>query len=245
MAKKTLFWSVLSIVCGLMCTHVTYAQMAVESLPGAISEQKPLIGKGKPYTLGKTDVVEITVRNQPEFSGTFEIGPDGKIQYSFIGDIRAEGLTKEELKRVIEDRLTTYVKTPEVSVAISAYRSKIVYILGEVGRPGKYPLRGDSIPLREAIAEAGLPTRAAALRRIYIVKPDEENPSYRKIDLYKLLYKGITKDNVELVSGDIVVVPSTVPSEINRALTNLLSPVLQAREADVMRTYRWGASDED
>ena len=245
MAKKTFFLSLVSILCGLMFGYVTYAQIPVESLPGAVSEQRPLIGKGKPYTLGKADVVEISVRNQPEFSGTFEIGPDGKIQYSFIGDIHTEGLTKEELSRIIEDRLQKYVKTPEVSVAISAYRSKVVYILGEVGRPGKYPLRGDSISLREAIVEAGLPTRAAALRRIYIVKSDIENPDYKKIDLYKLLYKGITKDNVDLVSGDIVVVPSTVPSEINRALTTLLSPVIRAREADVLRTHRWGASDEE
>jgi len=57
------------------------------------------IGKGELYTLGRGDVIEIIVRNQPEFSGKFVIGPDGNIQYRFVGDIKAEGLTKEELKK--------------------------------------------------------------------------------------------------------------------------------------------------
>lgn len=238
-------WGGVSMVCMLAGSFSVFAQQGAESLPGARSEQNVLIGKGTVYTLGKGDIVEITVRNQPEFSGTFEIGPDGKIQYSFIGDIYAESLTKEELRTIIVQELQKYIKTPEVSVAIAAYRSKVVYILGEVGRPGKYPLRGDSIPLREAIVEAGLPTRSAALRRIYIVKSDVEQPTYTKVDLYKLLYKGITKNNLDLLPGDIVVVPSTIPSEINRALTNLLSPIGRAREADVLRTYRWGASDDE
>jgi len=200
---------------------------------------------GESYSLGVADVINVTVRNQPEFSGDFEIGPDGNIQYSFIGDIYAEGLTKYELRDSIIKNLEKYVKTPEVSVSIIAYRSKVVYVLGEVRDPGRYPLRGDSIPLKDVIVEAGLPTRGAALRRIYIVKSDKENPSYKKIDLFKILYKGYTKENIDLVPGDIVVVPSTVPTEINRALSNFLAPVGRARDLDELRMYRWGASDDD
>lgn len=187
-----------------------------------------LIGEGKTYTLGKGDVIEITVRNQPEFSGQFVIGPDGNIQYNFVGDIKAEGLTKEELKEILTKELEKYVKIPEVSVTILAYRSKFVYILGEVGNPGKYPMKGDSVSLRDAIVAAGLPTPDAALRRVYVIKPDTTKPVYKKIDLYLLLYKGILKDNLTLTPGDLVVVPSTIPSEINKALTRLLSPISRA-----------------
>ncbi len=206
-----------------------YSQPA-SSQPKQLSEleiapQEGAIGEGQHYTLGKDDIVEITVRNQPEFSGQFVIGPDGNIQYTFVGDVKAAGLTKEELSQKISSLLLKYVKVPEVSVSIVAYRSKFVYILGEVGRPGKYPMKGDELSLRDALIQAGLPTRAAALRRVYVIKPDMTRPVYKKIDIYKLLYKGILKDNVTLGPGDLVVVPSTVPSEINRALTNLLSPI--------------------
>ncbi|MBN2483759.1 MAG: polysaccharide export protein [Candidatus Omnitrophica bacterium] len=177
------------------------------------------------YTLGKGDVVEISVRNQPEFSGQFVVGPDGSIQYNFTGDIKAEGLTKDELKEVIVQQLETYIKLPEVSVMILAYRSKNIYILGAVRSPGRYPMAGDQISLRDALIDAGLPTDAAALRRTLVIHPDETKPTLEKIDIYQLLYRGVLKDNVMLAPGDLVVVPSTVPSEFNKALTNLLAPI--------------------
>ncbi len=187
-----------------------------------------IVGEESNYTLGKGDVVEIAVRNQPEFSGQFVVGPDGKIQYKFVEDIKAEGLSKTQLKEVLADKLEKFVKVPEISVTILAYRSKFVYILGEVRAPGKYPMKGDVVSLRETLISAGLPTPSAALRRTYVITPDEKKPTYKKIDIYKLLYKGILKDNIALATGDLVVVPSTVPSEINRALTNLLSPFSKA-----------------
>lgn len=205
-----------------------------KAAPTEITVEPTVIGESKPYTLGKEDVVQISVQNQPEFSGQFVIGPDGKIQYSFVGDIEAAGLNKEELKEKLIKELERFVKAPEISVAIVAYRSKNIYVLGEVGRPGKYPMKGDVISLREAIVEAGLPTREAAVRRVYIIKSDVEEPTYRKVDLYALLYKGNLKYNLDLFPGDIVAVPSTVPSEINRALNTLLSPVFQAAAVDAL-----------
>ena len=202
--------------------------------PVAVSEPPVLIGEARPYTLGNEDVLQVTVRNQPDFSGNFIVGPDGMIQYTFVGDILAAGLTKYQLKEILKRELERFVKAPEVSITIASYRSKNVFILGEVARPGKYPMEGDSIPLRDAIAIAGLPTREAALRRDYVIKFKAERAIRKKEDRFALLYKGRLKYNLDLVAGDIVVVPSTVPSEINRALTTLLSPVISAAAADAL-----------
>ena len=191
-------------------------------------------------------MLSITVQNQAEFTGRYIVGPDGKIQYSYAGDIQAEGLTKEQLKAVLAGKLAKYVKVPMISIAIAEYRSKNIYILGEVGSPGKYPMSGDTINLRDAIVEAGLPTRAAALRRTYIIIPTEEGkkPKFKKVDLVRVLYKGCEKYNLDLFPGDMVVVPSTIPSEINRALATLLSPFSRARSADILLEHRWGAGDD-
>lgn len=199
-----------------------------------ISEQPVIIGDARPYTLGNEDIIQITVRNQPEFSGQFVIGPDGKIQYTFVGDIEAAGLTKEQLKQKLIKELDRFVKVPEISVAITAYNSKNIYVLGEVTRPGQYPMKGDTISLRDAIIAAGLHTREAALRRVYIIKIEEEKVIPKKVDLFALLYKGRMKYNLNLVPGDIVVVPSTVPSEINRALNTVLQPVFNAAAVDAL-----------
>jgi polysaccharide export outer membrane protein len=189
-----------------------------------------LVGNG-PYTLGRDDVINIDVRNQPEFSGNYIIGPDGSIQYNYIGDIPLAGMTKYEVQQVLVKLLERYIRSPYVSVTILAYNSKAVYVIGEVNRPGKYIMRGDVIKLREAIVAAGLPTRQAAQRRTHIVKPDLVNPQIRKINLKKILYKGKLKDDIDLYPGEIIVVPSTVLSSVNRFLSDLLNPVTRAASA--------------
>jgi len=193
--------------------------------------QQGIIGQGSSYTLGLNDVVQITVRNQDEFSGQFVVGPDGNIQYAFLGDIKADGLTKEGLKNLIAKNLSKYVKVPEVNVSIVAYRSKFIYMLGTIGRPGKYPMAGDSVNLRDAIFNAGVPGYNAALRRSYVIRPSLGKPEVTKVDLYTLLYKGNLKNDIILKPGDLVVIPSTVPSEINKALSTLLAPFSQAAGA--------------
>lgn len=190
------------------------------------------MGEVSQYLLGQNDVVKILVRNQPELSGDFVIGPDGSIQYAFVGDIKAEGLTKEQLKEKLTIALERYVKGAEINISIAAYRSKFVYVIGEVGRPGKFPMVGDSVSLREAVVAAGLPTDDAALRRVHVITPDEKKPTLKKVDLYAVLYQGKLDQNVLLRSGDVVVVSTTIPAELAKALRKLLSPFNRVADID-------------
>ncbi|MGH2396657.1 MAG: polysaccharide biosynthesis/export family protein [Gammaproteobacteria bacterium] len=192
-----------------------------------VSYQFGLVGEGF-YTLGRDDVVQIDVRGQQEFSGLFVVGFDGRLQYSYLGDIPVAGLTKFELQQVLEKLLLKYIRVPNVSVTIVGYNSKVVYVIGEVSNPGKFVMRGDAIKLREAILAAGLPTRQAALRRVHVIKPDLENPAIRVINVKRILYKGKLKDDIDLHTGEIVVVPSTVMSKINEFVAGLFSPVTRA-----------------
>ena len=189
-----------------------------------------LVGDG-PYTLGRDDVIHIAVRNQPEFSGNFVINSTGAIQYSYLGDIPIAGMTKQEVEQVITKLLERYVRIPAVTVTIVGYNSKAVYVIGEVGRPGKYIMRGDMLKLREAILAAGLPTGSAAMWRTHVIKPDLEKPRVRKVNLKKILYKGKLKDDIDLFPGEIVVVPSTFLSGANRFLSQLLSPITRTAAA--------------
>ena len=200
-----------------------------ESLP--VYSQNVIGGDSLDYTLGKSDVVEIVVRNQPEFSGRFQIGPKGNIQYFFVGDVHVEGLTKDELKEKLYEKLTKFVKNPEISISIIGYNSKFVYILGEVGRPGKYPMKGDVISLRDAIVGAGLVSPNALTKRVLIIKSDEERPRTRKVNLHEILYKGKMKNNIELVNSDIVVVPCSLFGKVTKGFSRILTPVNQVRSA--------------
>ena len=195
-----------------------------------------ILGDG-PYTLGRDDVIRIEVRSQPEFSGDFVVGFDGRIQYNYLGDIPIAGLTKYEVQQVLEKLLEKYVRVPVVTVQIVAYNSKVVYVIGEVNRPGKFIMRGDAIKLREAILAAGLPTHAAALSRVHVIKPDLNDPRVRVINVKRILYKGKLKDDVDLFPGEIVVVPATVLSAANQFLSALLSPASRVATAAALAAF--------
>ncbi len=217
------------VIASLLVAVFLWAPGVFAQKVNTIAPELQALGRSDaPYTLGIGDVVDIQVRNQPEFSNQYIVGPDGSIQYAFVGDVKAEGLTKYELNDVISEKLEKYVRGAEITVSIVAYRSKFVYMMGELRGPGKYPMKGDKVTLREALIAAGLPTPGAALRRTYVITPSEEKPIFQKVDIYNLLYKGKLEQNINLAPGDLVVVPATVPTELNRALTNLLSPFSKA-----------------
>lgn len=185
------------------------------------------------YTLGKDDLIEINVRRHPEFSGRFPIGANGKIQYPFIGDLSLAGFTKIEAGAKLTSILGVYVESPEVDVTIVEFNSKVVYIVGMVGRPGRYPMKAEFMPLREAVMDAGLPREnIAALRRAIIIRPIEgQKPVVKKVNLLNLLYGGDLKLNYDLMSGDIVYLPSTALYKVSTVVSQVVAPFAQSSSA--------------
>lgn len=178
------------------------------------------------YTLGPDDVIEITVMRHPEFSGVYPINLEGKIQYKFVGDIEVSNLTKGEVEQKIKEVISNYIVSPEVNVTITEYKSKVIYVLGEVAQPGKYYMRSETIPVREAVVQAGLPTLSAAMRKSRIVTPDKDGKVKTKIvDLYSLLYGGNLKNNLNMHPGDVLYVPSTVMAKVIRVINPIASTV--------------------
>lgn len=178
------------------------------------------------YTLGPDDVVDITIMRHPEFSGTYPINLEGKIQYKFVGDLEVRGLTKLQLEDKLKSMISAYVINPEVNVTILEYRSKIIYVLGEVGQPGKYYMRSETIPVREAVVQAGLPTLSAAMRRCRLITPsDKGRVKTRSVDLYSMLYGGDLRLNLEMHPGDVLYVPATVMAKVIRVINPVSTAV--------------------
>ena len=171
------------------------------------------------YTLGPEDVIAIDVARHPDFSGTYPVSMEGNIQYKFVGDINVTGMTKGKLEEKIKTVLSSYIASPEVSVTLTEFNSKVFYVLGEVGQPGKYVMRSDTIPVSEAAMLAGLPTDAAAMRKAKIITPGAKGSTVRKVNLFSVLYEGNTEENVLLKPGDYLYVPSTVMAKVIRVIT--------------------------
>ncbi len=169
------------------------------------------------YTLGPLDVIQITVMRHPEVSGKFTINNEGKIQYNFVGDIKVAGLTKKELKKKLIKALSKYIISPEVTVKIIGYNSKVVYVIGEVGRPGKIYMHGDTITVREALIQAALPRLTARVSRCKLITPSADGkPKIRNVNVRKLLYEGDLRENLVMKPGDTLFVPPTIMAKAMR-----------------------------
>jgi polysaccharide biosynthesis/export protein len=184
------------------------------------------------YTLGPDDIIQVIVQRHPEFSGTFPVNLEGKIQMGFVGDIDVTGYTKKELEVKISRLISTYVVNPEVNVTILEYRSKYYLVIGEVNRPGRYFMRSETTTVKDAIVEAGLPMVSAAMRKCRVITPDKNGRvKTRAVDVYAILYGGNLKKNLEMHPGDTLYVPSTIMAKTFRVIAPITDPVTSAAGA--------------
>ena len=156
------------------------------------------------YIIGVEDDLQISVWHEPELSMQVVVRPDGMITLPLINDVKAVGLKTEELQNMLMEKLKNFVNEPQVTVIVRGIRSRKVYLVGEVGRQGTYPINGDMTALELVAAAGGLGPFAKA-DSIYILR--EENGKKIRIPFhYKKTVAG-KSENVVLKPGDLVVVP--------------------------------------
>jgi polysaccharide export outer membrane protein len=156
----------------------------------------------KAYVIGAEDVISIRVWREPENSGNFVVRPDGKVSVPLIGEVKAAGLTPEQLSASISEGLQKVMVHPEVTVGVERVNSKKYYIQGEVNKPGSYPLVIDTTVL-EALVNAGGFREFANTKKIVIL---------RGSDRMKFNYHEVTKgknmeQNILVKNGDQIIVP--------------------------------------
>jgi polysaccharide export outer membrane protein len=154
--------------------------------------------------------VEIKIFELPDFNMTLRVGPDGTISVAPIGRIRVAGMTVQQVEEMLRKYLQErYIQDPHVSVNIREFESQRYTIVGAVRNPGSFPLyRGKTLIM--ALAEVGGLTEGAG-STAYLYRLGEKGQYDRYvIDLHRLLDEGDITEDVPLVAGDIIVVPSGV-----------------------------------
>lgn len=156
----------------------------------------------KPYVIGPLDVLYVRVWNNQNLTGMVDVRPDGMISMALIGDVKADGLTVPQLVDELRMKLADYLNSPEVDVQVTKINSKRFFILGEVGRPGEYPLVSRTTIL-EALSNAGGFRDTANQKKIYLLRGSVKHPfNYKDVIEGKHLEQDIPIEN-----GDKLVVP--------------------------------------
>lgn len=139
----------------LLCSLVALAPAVLARQAAAVPQPPPT------YLVGPSDVLAIKVLDEPSLSGEFNVDSDGTITFPYLQRVKVVGLTLREVETLIAGGLRDgYVRRAEVSAEIKTYRSRSIYVMGEVKAPGKYNIDGP-VTLLELIARAGSFTNTA------------------------------------------------------------------------------------
>jgi polysaccharide biosynthesis/export protein len=189
-------------------THGTAAQAAQDPVAaaGTDSSVKPVTPQDPNYIIGPQDMLDISVWKEAELTRTIPVRPDGKISMPLLNDVRAAGLTPNQLAAQITTSLKRFVTDPQVTVIVTQINSQRVYILGEVMRTGAYPLL-PGMTLLQALSSAGGFTQFANRKKIYMFRMENGKQTRFPFDYKEVVDGKRTDENVVLKAGDTIVVP--------------------------------------
>lgn len=157
------------------------------------------------YIVGEGDVLHINVWKETEISQTVVVRPDGNISLPLVNEVAVAGLSPRQIQQLLTEKLKSILTNPQVTVSVAEVRSKMVYITGEVGKPGAYSV-ASPLNVLQLIARAGGLNEFANRKNIYVLRGgDKKNRLHFN---YKEVVKGKkSEQNVILQPGDTVVVP--------------------------------------
>ena len=185
----------------------------IAALAGQVAGSQPAQGSGVPvsapvpkgYVIGPEDVLSVIVWREQEMSSEVVVRPDGKISLPLLNDVQAAGYTPEQLAEIVEKSAKQFVSDSEATVIVRAINSRKVYVIGEVAKPGMFPLTSEMNVLQLIAAVGGL-AEYADKSNIMVLR--NENGRERRLRFnYKEVIAGRNlQQNIELQPGDTILV---------------------------------------
>jgi polysaccharide biosynthesis/export protein len=198
------------LVCvGLLVASPAWAQVpATTPAPqtATAAHAEPAVVPPPGYIIGVDDVLGILFWRDKDMTGDVTVRPDGKITLPLLNEVQAAGLTPEQLRAVITEGAGRFVADPNVTIVVRQINSRKVFLVGQVLKPGPYPLTGPTTVL-QLISLAGGLLDYADEKNILVMRTENGREAALRFN-YKEVLKGRNlKQNVELKPGDTVVVP--------------------------------------
>jgi polysaccharide export outer membrane protein len=196
-------------------------------------DYQKLIGTPAPYKLEAGDILSIVVWGHPELAAAvnnvqtptlaagetpgavppptgFVIDHNGMLQFPFAGKLKISGLTEDQARNLIGTKISRYINKPNITLRVQSFRSKRIYIDGEVKEPGLHPINDIPMTLVEAINRGGGFLQTADQSQITI----NRGGTLYKINLPQMMQRGLDPGRIMLANGDVVRVPSRDDAKI-------------------------------
>jgi polysaccharide export outer membrane protein len=203
--KKILTVGFAALLMTLNLTSPSYSQEGKETASKKQTQSEGVSGSEN-YVIGPEDVLQIHVWREDVLSRTIPVRMDGKISLPLINDVEAAGLTVQQLKEVLTEKLKKFVENPNVSVMIVEANSYKVYVSGQVRTPGIFRLRSETSIL-QIIPMAGGFTDWANPKKIVIIRKEGGKEKRISVNYKKIVDGNPSASNIILKAGDTVIVP--------------------------------------
>ena len=190
---------------GMVLAGVGRSAAAAENPPAPIAAD----GNGSlpaAYVIGCGDILEISVWKEPDLAKRTIVLPDGHISFPLIGLVRAEGLTLDQLKNEIEQKIRRYVPHPNLTVAVHQINSLYIYIVGKVHNAGRFELNAN-VDVLQALAMAGGLNPFAKKSKIKIFRKNSDHTTIFDFNYDQVAEGKYLDQNIVLQRGDVIVVP--------------------------------------
>jgi polysaccharide export outer membrane protein len=159
------------------------------------------------FVIGTEDVLSISVWNEPNLTRAVPVRSDGKISLPLIGEIQASGKTPLQLEQELTEKLKGFITSPQVNVIVQQINSRKYNVMGEVTKPGMYPLTGTTT-IMDAIAKAGGFRDFAKKTGVYVLRKGPDGREEHLKFNYKDFIKGKNfNQNVEIRPNDTIIIP--------------------------------------
>ena len=161
------------------------------------------------YVIGPDDVLSIGFWRDKELSADVFVRPDGKISLPLLNDVQAAGLTPEQLRQTVTAAASKVMEDPTVMVMVKQINSRKVYVIGQVAKPGPYPLPGP-MSVVQLLSLAGGLLEYADKANILVIRGERQadgKPISQRVNYADLMKGRRLQQNFELKPGDTVMVP--------------------------------------
>jgi len=234
---------------GMKMNDNEYSEAQNETDPNAIlitsalvTEMNVIHVNNPIYKIGVQDVLMVRVWGDAGLSTVIEtkgadkkadglvVQNNGTIFYPYVGNIKVEGKSVEEIRVLLTEKLSKYITDPQISVGVSEYRSKRVHIMGEVRKPGTYPITDTPMSILDAMMLGGINNSTADTEQIFVIRRvSTDNGAVAKPMIYR--FNGGSADTMLLAgqfylnTNDVVFVAPAGVVSWNRVISNILPSV--------------------
>ena len=158
------------------------------------------------YIVKPGDVLEISVWKEPDLQRQVLVRPDGAFSFPLVGQVDARGKTVMDLNKIVSERLGRYIADAVVTISVQQINGNNIYVLGQVNKPGEF-IVNPSVNVMQALSMAGGMTPFAASNDITVLRGQGKAQTATPFRYADVVRGRNLEQNIELVAGDIVVVP--------------------------------------